>query len=90
MSSSHCKPIQVNSNRLPTGFSTFAGSALTKIWRVENTGTTWWESYKFKFIGGEQMGGSLEITIPKTAPDETRDISINIVSPSNPGAHSDS
>ena len=75
---------------LPDGTVVSPGQALTKTWRVQNTGTSTWDGFKLNYTDGEQMGGSSEITIPTTTPGQTIDLTVNLVAPSSLGAHSGS
>ncbi len=73
---------------LPDGMIVSPSQALTKTWRVKNTGTTTWGSgYQLAFVSGEQMGGPAAANIPSTASGQTADLSINITSPSAAGLH---
>jgi murein DD-endopeptidase MepM/ murein hydrolase activator NlpD len=70
---------------LPDGTVVSPGQSLTKTWRVKNSGTSTWTGYKLKFVDGNQMNGPTEINLPTTAPGETKDISINLLTPDSDG-----
>jgi hypothetical protein len=61
----------------------------TKTWRFKNVGTcTWKTSYKFVFIGGDQMGAVDSIQLPSNVdPGQTIDISIDLTAPTLPGIY---
>ena len=55
----------------------------TKIWRVQNTGTSTWNSgYKLTFQSGYQMSAPSYVTLNQSVvPGATTDISVNMTSP---------
>lgn len=73
---------------LPDGSAVSPGQALVKTWRVKNTGTSTWNGYKLRFIGGDPMNAPTETSIQNTAPQSTVDISINLTAPTQPGNYS--
>lgn len=59
-----------------------------KTWRVRNTGSRLWgPDHKLVFTSGRQMGGPKEISLPVIAPGEEVDIGVDLIAPSEPGAH---
>ncbi len=74
---------------VPDGTTISATEKFTKTWRFQNAGTcTWTTSYKFVFIGGDQMGAPDSITLPRiVTPGETVDISLGLTAPENPGTY---
>ena len=65
------------------------GEAVTKTWRVRNTGTcTWAEDYRLLHVQREQLGGPAETVISDTVPaGGTTEIAIPLVAPDTPGTH---
>ncbi len=64
------------------------GTAFTKIWRVENTGTcTWWSGYTLSHYAEESLSAPEFTPLPYTAPKETVDIAVELISPSIPGLY---
>ncbi len=63
-----------------------AGESFRKTWRVINNGTcTWTPDYSFVYVSGDQMSGR-NISIPMTvAPNQTVDLSVDMVAPSGNG-----
>jgi len=74
---------------LPDGTVVSPGQALVKTWRMQNTGTSTWDSgYQLVFIGGEQMGAPAAVNVPGTvSPGATVDLSVAMAAPSEPGTH---
>jgi hypothetical protein len=74
----------------PDGTLVSPGESFTKTWRVKNVGTcTWNADYQLVFVGGDAMGGpaSQQLTGVHIPPGQTLDISINLIAPASPGAH---
>ncbi len=66
------------------------GETFTKTWRVKNIGTcTWNDGYDIVFGSGDSMSGaaSTPITSGTVAPNETVDMSVNLVAPDEPGEY---
>jgi len=62
------------------------GQAMTKTWRVQNTGTcTWSTSYKIIYAFGNAMGGQATALPASVAPGGTVDISVAMVAPTTAG-----
>jgi hypothetical protein len=68
---------------IPDGANLQIGSAFTKTWRLKNVGTcTWTSSYQLVFDHGDAMGGpAAQALTGAVAPDQTIDISVNLVAP---------
>lgn len=79
----------VNDVTVPDNSVLNAGQAFVKTWRIRNAGTcTWSTSYKLVFTGGERMGAPDSVALPKAvAPDESVDISVNLIAPADEGAY---
>ena len=65
------------------------GEAFVKTWRVVNVGTcTWTPDYAIVFFSGEQMEApSSQLLNVYVAPEQSVDISVDMVAPSNAGAY---
>jgi len=64
------------------------GESFVKTWRVRNEGTcTWDENYSLVFYGGNNMNAPLENTIPRAAPGEIIDISLEMTAPARGGTY---
>ena len=65
-------------------------NAFTKTWKIKNVGScTWTSGYQFVFDSGDQMSGpaSQQLTNGTVSPGQTIDVSVNLVSPANPGTY---
>jgi hypothetical protein len=61
-------------------------AALTKTWRLRNTGTTTWgPGYHLVFIAGDQRGSPLAVSVPTTAPSAEVDLSTALNAPAEYG-----
>jgi hypothetical protein len=75
---------------VPDGQIFAPGAAFTKTWRLKNTGScTWDNDYDLVYDSDDKMGGSdvVNLTIGNIAPDDTVDISIDLVAPSASGEY---
>ncbi len=74
---------------VPDGSDFIPGENFVKTWRLKNVGScTWNTSYKLTYISGDQMGGPSSqalISNGSVPPNQTVDISVNLISPSNGG-----
>ncbi|MCB9791021.1 ricin-type beta-trefoil lectin domain protein [Candidatus Nomurabacteria bacterium] len=72
---------------VPDGTDFEPNTAFTKIWRIENTGTSTWDSnYKLQFQYGDQMSGPNEVSLPNNvSPGQQVDIAVDLVSPGSDG-----
>ena len=59
----------------------------TKTWRIKNIGTcSWTTDYKLAFLSGDKMNGPDSVAIPiNVAPNQTVDLSVDLIAPSTPG-----
>ena len=71
----------------PDGAAIAAGRAFTKTWRVRNSGTSRWEGCLLEHAGDERLGGPDSVPLPPLAPDETGEVSVPLVAPTEPGRH---
>ena len=74
---------------VPDGTEFTSGETFTKVWRLSNIGSsTWSTSYRLTFIGGAQMGGNEEATIPVSVPPgSTVDVEVELVAPEANGTY---
>lgn len=65
-----------------------AGSAITKTWRVRNTGTrAWGLGFTLDFVKGVPMTNQLRHPLPAVAPGHEANISLALVAPNEPGTY---
>jgi len=74
---------------IPDGSNLQVGAAFTKTWRLKNVGTcTWSSGYQLVFDHGDSMGGpAAQALVGVVPPDQTIDISVNLVTPGTPGSY---
>jgi uncharacterized repeat protein (TIGR01451 family) len=74
---------------VPDGTNFAANTAFTKIWRLKNIGnSTWTTAFSLVFISGETMSAISPVPMPTNViPGQSVDISVNMVSPANPGTY---
>ncbi|MCC6500811.1 MAG: hypothetical protein IT313_11155 [Anaerolineales bacterium] len=73
---------------LPDNSPISASSPFTKTWRVKNTGTCiWGPDYTLTHYSEENMGAPVASPLAVTFPDETADLSLNMIAPSATGIH---
>jgi hypothetical protein len=74
---------------IPDGTDLQPGEKFTKTWRIKNAGTTTWTtSYSLVFISGDKMGDVTSVALKgNIAPNETVDISADLVAPSTTGKY---
>jgi hypothetical protein len=74
---------------IPDGTVIAPGAAFTKVWRLQNAGTsTWTTSYSLAFISGEQMGTITSVPLDQSVPPGQQiDVSVNLVAPTNLGSY---
>ncbi|MBI4733064.1 MAG: DUF11 domain-containing protein [Chloroflexi bacterium] len=72
---------------IPDGSTIAPGAAMSKTWRLQNSGTcTWSTSYAIVFYAGSQMGAPSVVYMPTSvAPGATVDITVNMIAPTIPG-----
>lgn len=75
---------------IPDGTKLNAGSAFTKAWRLQNSGSCKWDTgFDIVFVKGNQLGANNVYDLPyEVSPGQTIDISINMVAPSVNGKYS--
>ncbi|NJD60905.1 MAG: hypothetical protein C3F13_10990 [Anaerolineales bacterium] len=74
---------------IPDGQVIAPGAAFTKIWKIQNAGSsTWTTSYSLAFVSGEKMGTISSVSLPQSvAPGAQIDISVDLVAPTTPGSY---
>ena len=73
---------------IPDNADVNAGTAFTKTWRIQNTGTCiWWSGYTLTHYSQEAMSAPAAVPLPVTNPGETVDLSVDLVAPSVPGTY---
>lgn len=79
-------PIDVT---IPDDTQMAPGHAFTKVWRLRNAGTcTWSRNYSIAVFSGEPMNAPNSVPLPKAvAPNETVDISVDLVAPNRAGSY---
>lgn len=83
------KAVYVMDVTIPDGTDLEPGEDFTKTWRIQNVGTTTWtSSYSLVFISGDEMGDVTLVALEgDVAPNETVDISVDLVAPVEPGKY---
>jgi hypothetical protein len=83
------KAVYVADVTIPDGTDFEPGEDFTKTWRIQNVGTTTWStSYALVFISGDEMGDVKSVALEgNVAPNETVDISVDLVAPSDEGKY---
>ncbi len=62
------------------------GQALTKTWKVQNSGTcAWTTAYKITYVAGNAMGGTATAITQAVSPGQSVDISVAMVAPTAGG-----
>ena len=62
------------------------GQALTKTWKIQNSGTcAWTATYKVSFVSGNAMGGATTAIGQAVGPGQSVDISVAMVAPATVG-----
>ncbi len=65
-----------------------ASSTFTKTWRIRNSGTcVWGPDYLLTHYSEERMAAPASVPLSVTFPDQTADISVELVAPSTGGSH---
>jgi len=65
-----------------------SGDSFTKIWQIKNNGDTIWNiGYEWAFDSGNKMQGPNSVPVSGISPNETVDISVNLVAPDSPGTY---
>jgi hypothetical protein len=74
---------------VPDGTNFTPNETFTKTWRLQNAGTTTWDtSYALVFVSGAQMGAPDSVALTsQVAPGQTVDITVNMTAPADPGSY---
>lgn len=72
---------------VPDGSSLGAGQPFLKTWRVRNTGTSKWTKFTLEHFGDHPLAGPESVTLPELEPDETGEVSVQLVAPTAPGRY---
>jgi Ig-like domain from next to BRCA1 gene/SdrD B-like domain len=74
---------------IPDGTDFAPDTKFTKTWRLQNDGTcTWNTDYDLVFVNGNSMSGpTVQALSGEVQPGEQVDVSVNLISPSNPGGY---
>ena len=74
---------------VPDNAAIAPGESFVKTWRLQNTGTcTWTRTYALMFDSGESMSGPAFVLLPEEVPpQETVDVSVQLVAPLNKGVY---
>ena len=77
------------SETIPDGMLMTPGTTFTKTWTVRNDGNCVWDpSYVLEFRNGDAMTDTIEVPLTRSVyPDDTYDISLNLVAPTDPGTY---
>jgi murein DD-endopeptidase MepM/ murein hydrolase activator NlpD len=71
---------------IPDGTPVIAGTTFRKTWKVRNTGGTTWESgYKLAYFKDNKMEGPDQVNVAPLSPNQTGDLSVDLVAPTTPG-----
>ena len=73
---------------IPDNSEIIGGSAFTKTWLIQNTGTCiWWSGYTLAHYSDQAMSAPDFVQLSVTNPGETADISVDLVAPSVAGKY---
>jgi len=74
---------------IPDGTNFYAGTAFTKTWRLQNTGSCTWDSgYTLVFSDGSQMGAPYTMVLPYSVPPGySVDLTVPMVAPNSAGVY---
>jgi hypothetical protein len=70
---------------VPDGMLVPTNSSFTKIWRIRNTGTTYWANRFLARVNQEPCEAPAAVAIPQTRPGESVDIAVTVRTPGKPG-----
>jgi len=74
---------------VPDGTVVAPGISVDKQWRVQNNGSCNWDSrYRLKFVGGVEMGATVEQALFPARAGSQATIRINFTAPAEPGKYS--
>ncbi len=78
--------VYVSDVTIPDNTVVTPGQALTKTWRVQNSGTcAWTTAYKITYVAGNAMGGVATAISQAVSPGQSIDISVAMVAPTATG-----
>jgi hypothetical protein len=78
--------VYVSDVTIPDNTVVTPGQALTKTWKVQNSGTcTWTTAYKITYVAGNAMGGVATAISQSVSPGQSVDISVAMVAPTAAG-----
>ncbi|MBK8781797.1 MAG: hypothetical protein IPO22_08290 [Anaerolineales bacterium] len=78
--------VYVSDVTIPDNTVVTPGQALTKTWRVQNSGTcAWTTAYKITYVAGNAMGGTATAITQAVSPGQSIDISVAMVAPTAAG-----
>jgi len=72
---------------IPDGTAVMPGQTFTKTWRIKNTGTRAWTSYRWAHSSGPVLGPVTSVGVTATSVGATVDVSMEMVAPTAPGPH---
>jgi hypothetical protein len=73
---------------IPDGTIMTLGAGFVKTWRVRNSGTCDWDAgFQLIFVGGNQMNGPANVSLPAVAAGSQTDISVSLTAPNSYGTH---
>lgn len=73
---------------IPDGTAVVAGEDFEKTWRFRNNGCLAWpDTVQLVFWDGDQMAGPDAVDLPATDTGETRDVSVTLTAPEEPGEY---
>lgn len=72
---------------IPDGMTIAAGQPFNKTWRMTNNGTCTWTNYEFVFTSGTAMTTGTIVAVPNLAPGGTVDITVPMTAPTAPGSY---
>ncbi len=73
---------------VPDGTTVTAGQTFEKTWRFRNNGCLAWpDTVQLVFWDGDQMAGPDAVDVPATETGETRDVTVTLTAPEEPGEY---
>src|SRR6266540_2076800 len=73
---------------IPDNSNVVANTTFTKTWRVKNTGTCIWNpDYVLTHYSDEQLGAPASVPLVVTFPNQTLDVSVDLIAPGAVGTH---
>lgn len=78
--------VYISDVTIPDNTVVTPGQAMTKTWKVQNSGTcAWTATYKISFVSGNAMGGTATPIGQAVSPGQSVDISVAMVAPAATG-----